>query len=59
MKGIYKAKGKYICFLDSDDFWNKNKLNRQLKFMKKNNFLINHTSYYIIEKNKKNFKKTC
>ena len=26
MLGIKNSKGKYICFLDSDDFFNKNKL---------------------------------
>ena len=50
-EGISKAKGKYICFLDSDDFWNNDKLKQQLKFMKKNNYLISHTSYYIYEDN--------
>ena len=29
------AKGKYLAFLDSDDLWKSNKLNLQLKFMKK------------------------
>ena len=32
--GVKKAKGKYIAFLDDDDFWFKNKLFEQLKIMK-------------------------
>ena len=53
-KAIKLSKGKYIAFLDSDDLWKKNKLDNQLKFMKKNNYLISHTNYEIInEKNKK------
>jgi len=32
--GLENAKGQYIGFLDSDDFWDKNKLKRSYKFLK-------------------------
>jgi len=50
-RGIKHAKGKYISFLDSDDFWEKNKLDLQIKFMKKNNYSVSHTSYNIVDIN--------
>ena len=51
-RGIENANGKYICFIDSDDIWEKNKLENQINFMKKNEAKICHTSYNIInEKN--------
>tara|TARA_Y100000590_G_C15742993_1_gene1020958 strand:- start:1493 stop:2245 length:753 start_codon:yes stop_codon:yes gene_type:complete len=47
-KGIREAKGKYVCFIDSDDIWKKEKVENQLNYMKKNNYKISHTSYEII-----------
>ena len=42
------AKGNYICFIDADDIWEKNKLETQLLFMKNTGSVISHTSYMII-----------
>ena len=46
--GIQNSVGEYICFIDSDDLWNRNKIKKQLFFMKKANIDISHTSYSII-----------
>ena len=47
-KGIKKAKGSYIAFIDADDTWKKNKLSVQIKFMKKNDYHFSFTSYEVI-----------
>ena len=47
-KGIKLSKGTLIAFLDADDLWEKNKLKKQIFFMKKNQINASHTSYYII-----------
>ncbi len=49
--GITKAKGNLICFIDSDDYWHKNKLMEQISEMKKNNYNISYTSYTAFENN--------
>jgi len=56
-KGIRKAKGEFIAFLDSDDIWKKNKLHIQYNTMKKNNLLITHTSYDLFDENNSFLKK--
>ncbi len=43
--GIKNSHGKYICFLDADDSWKKNKLFFQINFMIVNNCSISHTTY--------------
>ena len=47
--GFTESKGEFICFLDSDDLWMPNKLEEQLNFMIKNQFVFSSTS--IIRKN--------
>lgn len=44
-KGINLAKGKYLCFLDADDLWHPEKLNKQISFMKKYNCPFSFTGY--------------
>lgn len=44
-RGLDRASGTYIAFLDSDDVFDKHKLITQLRFMEDNAVLISHTSY--------------
>lgn len=43
------ANGSYMAFLDSDDIWIEDKLEKQLKFMKENNYAFTCTSYEQID----------
>jgi len=46
-RGLEVAKGEYICFLDDDDIWMPNKLEKQIKMMKDNDIDISCTDGYI------------
>ena len=42
---IKKSNSPYVAFIDSDDIWEKNKLKKQINFIKKNDFLFSYTDY--------------
>jgi glycosyltransferase involved in cell wall biosynthesis len=46
-----KARGSYIAFLDSDDLWQPDKLEKQLNFMQQNDCDVSFTSYRHIDEN--------
>ena len=50
---LREAKGKWIAFLDSDDLWMPEKLEKQLSFMKSNGYFFSYTNYEEIDVNGK------
>ena len=50
---IRESKGKYIAFLDSDDLWNSNKLERQIAFMKENEIAFSYSTYQFMSEDGK------
>ena len=52
-KLIEIATGEFIAFLDADDYWKQNKLEKQIKFMLKNNALISCTEYTRVTEDEK------
>lgn len=46
-QALREAKGKWIAFLDSDDLWHPEKLEKQIRFMEKNGYKFTYTDYRI------------
>lgn len=57
-KGIEVATGDYIAFLDGDDIWKPNKLEKQVAFMEDNNCGVCFSSYDLINEKGKPLQKT-
>ena len=49
-RAIEHAKGKYIAFLDSDDIWFSDKLEKQIALMENENILMSYSAYETIDK---------
>lgn len=48
-RALREAKGKWIAFLDSDDLWEPDKLNKQIAFMENNGYHFSYTNYVEID----------
>ena len=54
--GIKHATGEIIAFIDSDDFWQQDKLEKQTKFMQENNYDFTFCNYDKVISDKKTIK---
>ncbi|PEX06320.1 glycosyl transferase [Bacillus cereus] len=48
--GLKNSKGRYVAFLDSDDLWHKNKLEKQLNFLWNHQVAFVFSEYEVIRK---------
>ena len=46
---LREAKGKWIAFLDSDDLWEPEKLEKQIRFMREHGYAFSYTNYNEID----------
>lgn len=44
-RALREARGKWVAFLDSDDLWMPEKLEKQIRFMKENDYHFSYTNY--------------
>lgn len=50
-RGLSEAKGRYIAYLDADDLWEKDKLEKQLQFMRERDAAFAFTGYEFADEN--------
>lgn len=50
-EGMKQAGGRYVSYLDADDLWQKNKLSRQIDFMKEKDAAFSFTGYEFGDEN--------
>lgn len=48
-RALREVKGKWIAFLDSDDLWSPDKLEKQIRFMENNGYHFSYTNYIEID----------
>ena len=48
-RALQEAKGRWIAFLDSDDLWSPDKLEKQINFMENNGYSFSYTNYEEID----------
>lgn len=52
-RALREAKGRWIAFLDSDDLWHPEKLQKQISFMQNHGYSFSYTHYSEIDENSK------
>jgi len=52
-RAMREAKGEWIAFLDADDLWMPEKLEKQVHFMKSNGYVLSYTEYEKIDEEDK------
>ena len=48
-KALREARGQWIAYLDSDDLWMQDKLEKQIRFMETNGYVFSYTNYEEID----------
>ena len=57
-QAIQQAQGHYLAFLDADDLWHPDKLERQLRFMQEKQIGFSYSSYDLVDEEGKLLNKT-